>query len=163
VRVATTFDGVVRMSTGRWQRARGVSLRRRLRLFGSGSQSVYKPGPHRDMVGHPVADFHFSPTGTGHATVEGAARFHNVNPVAPVCLCQLAGRIEGDDDPVGMPLAIAINGKIVATAEGFKARGAKKLNWAAMIPPTAYHDGANAVQILRITGNRKLEAIGGAT
>jgi hypothetical protein len=162
VHVATTFDGVVRMSRARWQRARGVSLRRRIRLFGSGRQSVYKSGPHRDLIGRPVADFDFSPTGTGHATIDGAARFRDVNPVSTVCLCQIAGRVEGAD-ALGMPLAIAVNGKIVATAEGFKARGKKKLNWSAMIPPSAYHDGANTVQVLRITGKRRLEAIGGAT
>src|SRR3954453_9752969 len=51
VRVATTFDGVVRVPTGRWQRARGVSLRRRLRLFGSGRRSVWASGPRPDMIG----------------------------------------------------------------------------------------------------------------
>jgi arylsulfatase A-like enzyme len=164
VRVATTFDGVVRMSRSRWQRARDLSLRRRLRLFGSGKRSLYDWGAHRSLLGHPVADFEFSPTPTTpvHATVDGAARFKNVNPVSPVCLCQLAGRIQGAN-PIGMPLAIAVNGRIVATAEGFKTRGAKKLNWAAMIPPGAYHDGANTIQILRIAGPRRLEAIGGAT
>jgi hypothetical protein len=164
VRVATTFDGVVRMGVRSWQRERGVSLRRRLRLFGSGTRSVYKAGPRPDMVGRPVADFEFSPTPATpvHATVDGAERFRNVNPVSPVCLCQIAGRI-GDADPEGMQLAVAINGRIAATGVGFAARGKKKLNWAVMVPPGAYHDGANTVQVLRITGPRRLEAIGGAT
>jgi Sulfatase len=164
VSVATTFDGVVRMGVRSWQRERGVSLRRRLRLFGSGSRSVYKDGPRPDIVGRPVADFEFSPTPATpvHATVDGADRFRDVNPVAAVCLCQIAGRIE-DADPEGMPLAVAINGRIAATGVGFADRGKKKLNWAVMVPPNAYHDGANTVQVLRITGARKLEAIGGAT
>jgi hypothetical protein len=151
----------VRMSSGRWQSARAVSLRRRLRLFGSGARSVYRAGPHPEMIGRPVADFEFSPATTPQATVDGAGRFRNVDPVAPVCLCQIAGQIKGAD-PDGMKLAIAVNGKIVATAEGFKARGAKKLNWSAMIPPSAYHDGSNTVQVLRIAAPRRLEAIGGA-
>jgi hypothetical protein len=164
VRVATTFDGIVRMGVQSWQRERGVSLRRRLRMFGSGSRSVYKDGPRPDMVGRPVAAFEFSPTSTtpGRATVDGAERFRNVNPVSPVCLCQIAGRIEGAD-PEGMQLAVAINGRIAATGLGFKERGKKKLNWSVMVPPSAYHDGANTVQVLRITGPRRLEAIGGAT
>jgi hypothetical protein len=164
IRVATTFDGVVRTSRPRWQRARDLSLRRRVRLFGAGKRSVYDWGEHRNLLGRPVADFDFSPMPTtpAHATVDGASRLRNVNPVAPVCLCQLAGRIEGAD-PVGMPLAIALNGRIVATADGFADHGVKKLNWAAMIPPNAYHDGSNTVQILRITGRNKLEAIGGAS
>jgi hypothetical protein len=162
VHVATTYDGVVRMGRRQWQRERARSLSRRLRLFGSGARSVYRAGPHPELIGRPVADFEFSPTGTGHATVDGAQRFRNVNPVGAICLCQIAGRIEGAD-PDGMPLAIALNGKIVATATGFKARGKKKLNWAAMIPPSAYNDGSNTVQVLRIAGPGQLEAIGGAT
>ena len=53
-------------------------------------------------------------------------------------------------------------GRIVATAEGFGNRGAKKLNWAAMIPPKAYKDGRNTVQIFEIAGKRKLAQIGKA-
>lgn len=164
VRVATTFDGVVRMGVRAWQRERGVSLRRRIRLFGSGSRSVYKAGPRPDMVGRPVADFELSPAPEtpARATIDGAKRFREVNPVAPVCLCQIAGRIERAD-PEGMQLAVAVNGRIVATGVGFKERGKKKLNWAVMVPPSAYHDGANTVQVLRIAGPRRLEAIGGAT
>jgi Sulfatase len=164
VRVATTFDGVVRMGGRSWQRERGVSLRRRLRLFGSGARPVYKAGPRPDMVGRPVADFEFSPTPATpvHATVDGADRFRNVNPVSRICLCQIAGRLEGAE-PEGMQLAVAVNGRIVATGVGFKARGKKKLNWAVMVPPNSYHDGANTVQVLRVAGARKLEAIGGAT
>jgi hypothetical protein len=185
VRVATTFDGVVRASTGDWQRARGVSLRRRLRLFGSGKRSVYAFGLHRDMVGRPVSDFELSPATTPTATFEGASALRNVNPVAPVCLCQLAGRIGPElsttgglpatstggvatspvvatTNPPSMPLAIAVNDTIVATAVSFAARGRKKLNWAAMIPPSAYRDGRNEVRIFRITGKRRLEQIGSA-
>jgi hypothetical protein len=164
VRVATTFDGIVRMGVRSWERERDVSLSRRLRLFGSGSRSAYKAGPRPDMVGRPVADFDFSPTPVDpvRATVDGAERFRNVNPVSPVCLCQIGGRIEGAD-PAGMKLAVAINGRIAAIGVGFADRGKKKLNWAVMVPPSAYHDGANTVQVLRITGSRRLEAIGGAT
>jgi hypothetical protein len=164
VRVATTFDGVVRMGVRSWQRERGESLRRRVRLFGSGSRSVYKAGPRPDLVGRPVADFEFSPAPETEvqATVDGVERFRKVNPVAPICLCQIAGRIEGAD-PEGMQLAVAVNGRIVATGVGFKERGKKKLNWAVVVPPSAYHDGANTVQVLRIAGPSKLEAIGGAT
>jgi hypothetical protein len=162
-----------------------VSLRRRLRLFGSGKRSVYAFGLHRDMVGRPVTDFELSPATTPGATVDGAPRLRNVDPVAPVCLCQLAGRIGPEvsttggvpapstggvatspivatTNPPSMPIAIAVNGRIVATAESFSARGKKKLNWAAMIPPGAYRDGRNEVRIFRITGKRRLEQIGSA-
>jgi hypothetical protein len=61
-----------------------------------------------------------------------------------------------------MPLALAVNGRIAATAEGFSSRGAKKLNWAAMIPPSAYKDGRNAIDVYEILGARRLAKIGSA-
>src|SRR4029079_12416690 len=96
---------VVRMSTSDWQRARGVSLRRRLRLFGSGKQSLYAFGPRRDLIGKPVTDFEISPATAPVATIEGAQRFRNVDPVAPVCLCQVGGRIGDQPLPTtgGLP------------------------------------------------------------
>jgi Sulfatase len=201
VRVATTNDRVVRTSARRWARERRLSLGRRLRLFGSGARSVYAFGPHRALVGRPVTDFEIFPATTPQATIVGAKRFANVDPIAPVCLCQIGGQIGGTAsggvspvtgvgatggavapnvtatpspavaatpvpavvaDASGMPLAIALNGRIVATAEGFAPRGAKKLNWSAMIPPRAYHDGRNTLELFRIAGRRRLERIGSA-
>jgi sulfatase-like protein len=158
VRVATTFDGIVRAPVQRWQRERRLSLARRLRLFGSGSRSLYAFGGHRHLVGRSVGTFETVPSSGARATVDGAKRLDDVNPLAPVCLCHLGGRIQGAN-PAGMPLAIALNGRIVATAEGFTARGAKKVNWAAMIPPRAYHDGRNRLEVFRIAGARRLERL----
>jgi hypothetical protein len=188
VRVGTTFDGVIRRSAADWQRARELALRRRLRLFGSGKRSVYKFGAHADLVGLPLTDFEIVPAGSTTATSGGttpvtvapttggaaptasafgppratvfrAKAFEQVDPAAPICLCQVAGKIE-NTDPIGMPLAIALDDQIVATATGFKSRGG--LNWAAMIPPTAYRDGRNELKVFRITGNRRLEQLGSA-
>jgi hypothetical protein len=61
-----------------------------------------------------------------------------------------------------MPLAIVLNGEIVATAEGFAPRGPKKLNWSAMISPRAYHDGRNVLEVYRIDSRRRLERLGAA-
>ena len=162
VRVGTTYKGVLRVSARDWARARQASLDRRVGLFGAGARSVYRFGPRQDLIGRKLSELEVVPASTpARATLDGAKRLENVNPVAPVCLCQLAGRIEGED-PVGMTLAIAVDDRVVATAEGFGPRGKKKLNWAAMVPPKAYRDGRNPVQILRIAGARRLERLGSA-
>jgi hypothetical protein len=204
VRVATIGGRVVRMSVARWAREGRLSLGRRLRVFRSGTHSVYAFGPYRELVGRPVTDFEIFPATTPNATIVGAKRFQNVNPVGPVCLCQVGGRIGSDassslspapnpaatggvapppgvappssgaapssgvapplsaSDPSGMPLAIVLNGEIVATAEGFAPRGPKKLNWSAMISPRAYHDGRNVLEVYRIDSRRRLERLGAA-
>jgi hypothetical protein len=153
VAVAATFDGTVRMGVGQWQRERGASLKRRLDLFGSGAHNVFAWGADAKLVGRLATDFEgYAASGT-HATIDGAGRLRDVNPDSRVCLCQLAGRILGTH-PEGMRLAIAINGRIAATGEGFADRGAKRLNWSVLVPPTAYRQGPNTVTVYRLGGGR---------
>ncbi|MEA2492283.1 MAG: hypothetical protein QOJ29_194, partial [Thermoleophilaceae bacterium] len=180
VLVESTFGGPVRMSTTRWQRARDVSLRRRLRLFGSGKHSLYVWGVNARLVGQAVPAVLPAPAPAGvpappgapattggttpdatttggttptafasvpHATIVHASAFAHVDPTATVCACQIGGRITGAD-PKGMQLAVAINGTVVATVEGFTSRGG--LNWSAVVPPTAFRDGDNRVQVYRV-------------
>jgi hypothetical protein len=159
VAVATTFDGIVQMGVPRWQRRRELSLRRRVRLFGYGSQSVYAFGPNKRLVGRRISDLTVVP-GTAQATVDNPAGFKDVDAGSPVCQCLVAGRISGAN-PVGMPLAIALNGRIVATPVGFGTRGATKVNWSAMIPPGALAQGPNQLVVYRIKG-QTLERLGSA-
>lgn len=155
VRVQSTFGGPVRVSASRWQRERQRSLSERLRLVGQGDyKRVYALGPRPDLIGDGISD-HPPPaaaTAGAKATIDGASRFANVNPGAPVCLCLLAGRLEGLD-PAKTSVAIALNDRIVATARGFASRGKKRLNWSALIPADAYRPGRNRVGVYRIVGN----------
>ena len=186
VRVATTYENPVRMSVERWQRQRDRSLRRRLRLFGSGSDSLFRSwGPHADLVGqaasaaataNPIAATSGgalatpgTATTTGglaapavSATVANAKALEKVDAGAADCNCQLGGHISGTD-PNGMQLAVAVNGKIAATGVGFADRGKKKLNWAVMVPPSAFKDGRNVVQVFRIAPDGGLELIGSSS
>jgi sulfatase-like protein len=153
VQVGTTFDGIVRASVERWQAERQVSLRRRLSLFGSGRRSLYAFGPQAGLVARPVADFERLPAGRIRATIDEPERFRDVDPHSKVCPCQLAGRISGAD-PESVSIAVAVNGRIEATAQGFPAVGAKRLQWSAMIPPSSLRRGRNDVVIYRTTAGR---------
>jgi hypothetical protein len=159
VQVGTTFDGIVRASTERWQAERQASLERRLRLFGSGSRSLYAWGPQAGLVGRAVADFQVLPAGHVRATLDEPSRFRDVDPSSPSCPCQLAGRISGAR-PDSVSVAVALNGRIVATAQGFPAVGAKKLEWSALIPPQSLRRGRNTVELYRTEENR-LTLLGG--
>jgi hypothetical protein len=46
-----------------------------------------------------------------------------------------------------------LNGQIAATAETFEAIGAKRLEWAAMLPPDKFREGHNTLQVFAIEGN----------
>jgi hypothetical protein len=148
----TTFGAPIVVGAERWQARRRQSLERRLRMFGWGTQSLYRFGPRPDLVGQRVAALRVVPARGARATVYGAGRFADVNPGSPVCLCQIAGRVSREVRP-GQPLAIVLNGQIAATAETFEAIGAKRLEWAAMLPPDKFREGHNTLQVFAIEGN----------
>jgi hypothetical protein len=151
ISVGTTYEQPIQVSARRWQRERARSLRRRLRLFGSGADSLYRFGPQPSLIGRRIDSATADPL--VKATVTNAKALTSVDGAAPVCECQLAGRITGAS-PDGMPLAIAVNGRIAATGVGFADRGDNKLNWAVMVPPSSFKDGHNVVQVFRIDGNK---------
>jgi hypothetical protein len=153
VQVGTTFDGTVRMGVGEWQAQRNASLERRLRLFGSGSRSLYAWGSHAQLVGRAVAGFQVLRPGRVRATIDEPARLQSFDPLSRVCPCQLAGTISGAR-PDNVSIAVAVNGRIAATAQGFPAVGAKKLEWSAMIPPQSLRPGGNTVELYRAEGSR---------
>jgi hypothetical protein len=99
------------------------------------------------------------PAGHVRATLDEPSRFRDVDPSSPSCPCQLAGRISGAR-PDSVSVAVALNGRIVATAQGFPAVGAKKLEWSALIPPQSLRRGRNTVELYRTEENR-LTLLGG--
>ena len=158
--VGSTFDEAVRLSTGQWQRERQRSLTRRLDLFGQGKDSLWRWGPNAELVGdRAVATA--PPDPLVKATVTDASELQRVDAGGIECPCHLSGRIAGAD-PAGMQLAIAVNGRIAATGVGFGDRGKQKLNWAVLVPPSAFHDGRNSVDVLRIDAGGGLTPLGGA-
>jgi Sulfatase len=53
---------------------------------------------------------------------------------------------------VGKVIAIAINGRIVATCRAFRFGG--RTRWGAVVPPSSLHRGANSVGVFRVRGER---------
>jgi hypothetical protein len=53
---------------------------------------------------------------------------------------------------VGKVIAIAVNGRIVATCRAFRFGG--RTRWGAVVPPSSLHRGANSVGVLRVRGRR---------
>jgi hypothetical protein len=111
------------------------------------------------LVGRAVTDFQVPAPAGARATIDEPFRFRGIDPSSPACPCQLAGRISGAR-PGSVSIAVALNGRIVATARGFRAVGAKKLEWSAMIPPQSLRRGRNTVELYRTEGNR-LTLLGG--
>jgi hypothetical protein len=138
---------------GRWIAAplaevrarRARTLARQVAVFGSGSlQTLYRIGPHRELLGRSVASLSVRPS-VGR-TVELMARtlLAAVDRDSDVLPSYVDGKIKGPVAP-DQALAVAVNGRIAATTRTF-AEGAKS-RFSAFVPESALHAGENAVAV----------------
>ncbi|MDQ3571959.1 MAG: sulfatase-like hydrolase/transferase [Actinomycetota bacterium] len=118
--------------------------------FGTGWRGVYRYGPSPELIGQQVDALSLAPVDPGESTVlTGAADFAAVDPQGDFIPALISGRPKGI--PTGQALAIALNGRIVATAEVYQpVEGPPR--FAALVPPGSFRQGANEVSVLRIVG-----------
>jgi hypothetical protein len=140
------------------RRRSAEALRLKLSLFGSGA-GLYGIGPHRELVGTPVANWLALPAGSRRADLDNASRFGNVSLNTP--LVKVTGRLAGSSSTAQLDLAIAVNGTIVATAPAFAPRQGGTRIFSALIPESSLRAGANTVQLFAIENGPALRPVGG--
>lgn len=154
-------DGTrVTVSTTVLERRKDDSLRHQLGLLGTTWADAYRIGPHRELIGRPVAALPRRAASRRRAHVNDPGALANVNLDAPLSPTNVVGRISGDD-PAGRDLAFALNGTIVSTGVSFKDLGPRRLNFSTMLPSDALRAGRNELRIYEIDGS-SLVPIGGA-
>ena len=113
---------------------------------------LYQLGPRPDLLGRRA------PPVTAHsARLDGGLDFANValgrgKKVPAFINGTVAPRVSGKE------IAIAVNGRVVATCRAFRFHG--KGRWGAVVPPWHLHRGANSVGVFLAGGNR-LVPLGG--
>ena len=129
---------------------RDALVARQVRMFGAGNgwKSVYTIGPRPDLVGADVATV---PVVRSDASVELAARsfFRAVDPSSGVVPTYVRGNVLDAGD-AAHALAIAVNGRIVATTRMYRGSGE---NFAAMLPDDALVEGDNDVRVYLISAD----------
>jgi hypothetical protein len=150
------FDGSpLTVSLADLLRERQAVLAEKLRLFGTGSwERAYRFGPHPELIGKQASALPQAPALADHVALEND--FDSVDPT----LSQIPALVQGPltDVPAGAPLAIAVNGRIEATAESFSYENAIRV--AAAIPPGSLRSGSNSIEVFRMVGP-KLQSLGG--
>jgi Sulfatase len=125
------------------------ALARRVELLGDGKTSLYAIGPNSELRGRPVNDLLGEEAAADARIVDGVA-VRNYDPASPITPARIAGDLDGIE--VGERLAIALNGRVVATT--FSYSGDHGTEFAAMIPPRLIEIGDNEVAVLAIEGDR---------
>jgi hypothetical protein len=155
----------VRAFQARWARA----IRNMHALFGIGSiPRLYAIGPLRRVIGRPVGSsgrrlrVGTSPVarpGRFRASVLRAFEIRNVNPRSRLVPALVSGYIRGGRGRRRRNLAIAVNGRIVATGRSFFLRGSSREGYAVIVPESSFHPGRNEVHVLAVgrKGKRRLK------
>ncbi len=132
-------DGAeLRIDRGRLERLREAAVRRRLRVLRNGP---FELGPA--LAGRAAKGVRRAPG--ARAVLDSPARYAAIDPGARVLPVNVAGTVEGGRAR-GRPVAVAVNGVIVATGRSAVIGGRER--FAILTPPSALRPGRNRVEAL---------------
>ena len=148
VEIATNSGDVV---SGTSDGVAGVvrsTARRNAALFGEGDSSMYRLGPHAQLIGRPVATWSVSNPGRSIVRLDGEADFANVRQRGLTVPARIVGEVTDRSIPRGTALAIAINGRVAATTTSYALPG--RIGFAVMVPESAFRGGRNTVDVFEV-------------
>jgi Sulfatase len=128
--VAKKFKHTYLVDTPGYERAKRAALERKLRLFGDG---IYRFGPRPDLIGERV------PPGGRTVSVDLGSGFVPAH---------VAGTIPDGQPGGGRTVAVAVNGRVVATGVTFTLAGADEEQYSVIVPERAFKEGRNRVKLL---------------
>ena len=136
----------VTLTLAEYHRRAAADLATKQRLFGA---DPYAIGPHTELLGRRVAAG-ADPAGL-HAHIIRAGRLDTLDTRSPVLPAAITGRLTGANARPGLPLALALDGRIVATGSSARLENDPRTYFSFMVPPTAFHDGRNAPAVYLVT------------
>ena len=135
---------VFKTSLADYVRQRKVALERKTTLFAHG---LYGIGPRPELIGQP-ADSLGSPADVS-VTSEIRKLLGDVDTKSSFLPSNITGELKGAGVKAGIPLALALNGKVAAVGWSAQLKGDKRVYFSFFAPPDAFKDGKNSVAIYR--------------
>ena len=127
-----------------------------LRSFGDGSdpEEIYRFGSVPALFKRTTGEIEIGPPMNWGLRIEDRDAYEAVDLSAPVLPALLTGAVRPPRGAkTGHKLAVAMNGVVVATTTTF-AFGKRWQGFTAMLPPSAFRQGANTIEVFKI--NRRL-------
>ena len=122
-----------------------ATARRNSSLFGDGSDTFYRIGPHKELLGQSLVRFPRRHVRGAVVRFDGAALYANVRMASGFIPARVVGAIEGRSLPHGTDLAVSVNGRIAATTESFTLDGRSRFS--ALVPEDVFRNGLNNVEV----------------
>jgi sulfatase-like protein len=155
------FSRIIKISARAIERRRRANLRRRIRTFGTGAQSklvfgdpfasVYRAGPHRELLGRPVSTLAVARPGRTRARVANARLTRSVNLRSQLIPTHIAGTVSGGRRSARRDVAVAVNGVVQAVAHTFYLAGSGKESFTVLVPEAALRQGRNDVRVFALS------------
>jgi hypothetical protein len=136
-------------------RQRQVAVKQAFFRLGSGGIYALGPAPEVLNTEAPGVSSGIPPGVT--ATIENTSDYDDVDPTADQLPAFVAGNLEGV--AAGSEIAIAVNGRVVATCRSFLDEG--DLSFGAVVPPFTLRAGRNDIGIYAIGPGGTLTPLGG--
>ena len=133
------------VSLAEFERMRDEALESQVEIFGSGRTGIYDIGPSGELIGSAPRRYEESETDAGATIVDGGA-LRDFDPDSSTVPVRVAGVLDGLE--AGDPLAVALNGRIVATSQGYD--GERGVEFAAMYPQDVLRPGENKLALYAI-------------
>jgi len=150
-----TIGGEYSFDPAELARRRHAAVRRKLALFGSGSDltRLYRIGPHPELVGEAIANLP-RVAGTAAALFHQAEELRNVDPTSGFVPGEITGELPGGRPGGGRPIALALDGTIVAVGRTFSMEGSPVENFEMIVPEAAFRRGAMQARVFEIVMRR---------
>lgn len=157
--VGAGIGGSVSMDSDRFVLERDALVRRQARLLGPGDgpSGVYRMGPDVEQLGERVADLAVSPARDQSVDIDESNSFSSVDPNGPLVPIRVAGTLTAGEVGVEGPLAIAVNGRVVGSAQTFA--DGDQARFSSLIDPTVLRQGPNKVEVFA-SSSAGLERLG---
>ncbi len=138
-------------------RGRDRAVAARIAVFAEGRRArIFGPGPHSELVGRAASSLRVS-AGRLRLQTDQLGMFRNVDPSARIVPTYLRARISGPATARARDIAVAVNGRIAATARSWA--GPHGRVFSAELPLLSLRRGRNEVRVFRIVGTAALERI----
>ena len=146
-----TIGGRYTFDPGEVARRRRAAVRRKLALFGSGRDlgPLYRIGPYPELVGRAVAAFPRL-SGAAAASIHQSEELRRVEPGSGFVPGEITGQIPNGRPGGGRPIALALDGKIVATGLTFSLTGSTAESFEVIVPQGAFRRGAMEARVFEI-------------
>ncbi len=146
-----TIGGEYSFDPAEVARRRQAAVRRKLALFGSGTdlERLYRIGPHAQLVGQATSALPRL-AGVATARVHQAEELRHVDPTSGFVPGEITGELPNGRPGGGRPIALALDGTIVAVGRTFSLASSAAESFEMIVPEAAFRRGMMEARVFEI-------------